>query len=157
MKADPYADHEAKAENVERIGRKPLLHRLDGLSHEVARGGDVGLGVIPPDFALTGALAQMKVLRAPADKSSLVSSLADRAKAKGIAGDWARQATSVYEQKVLPALDRRSAACCAAMAGIYQELLGKIATDPEIIMRGRASLTTGQKLRVAGRGLVRRG
>jgi 15-cis-phytoene synthase len=59
--------------------------------------------------------------------------------------------------KLLPALDRRSAACCSAMAGIYQELLGKIAADPEIIMRGRASLTTGQKLRVAGRGLVRRG
>src|SRR5204862_5207330 len=42
---------------------------------------DVGLGVIPPDFAITGALNQMKVLHAPADKSSLVSSLADRAKA----------------------------------------------------------------------------
>ena len=70
---------------------------------------DVGLGVIPPDFAIAGALAQMKVLHAPADKSTLVASLADRAKAKGIAGDWTRQATSLYEQKVLPALDRQMA------------------------------------------------
>jgi uncharacterized protein (DUF885 family) len=70
---------------------------------------DVGLGVIPPDFAISGALEQMKVLHAPADKSTLVSSLVDRAKAKGIAGDWGRQATSVYDQKVLPALDRQMA------------------------------------------------
>jgi uncharacterized protein (DUF885 family) len=51
----------------------------------------------------------MKVLHAPADKSTLVSSLADRAKAKGIAGDWQAQATAVYLQKVLPALERQMA------------------------------------------------
>ncbi len=70
---------------------------------------DVGLGVIPPDFALTGALNQMKVLHAPADKSTLVSSLSDRAKAKGIAGDWSKAASAIYEQKVLPALERQMA------------------------------------------------
>jgi len=70
---------------------------------------DVGLGVVPPDFALTGALAGMKVLRQPADKSTLVSSLANRARAKGIAGDWAAQATAVYDGKVVPALDRQMA------------------------------------------------
>ena len=70
---------------------------------------DVGLGVIPPDFAIAGAISQMKVLHAPADKSTLVSSLADRARAKGIAGEWARQATGIYEQKVLPALERQMA------------------------------------------------
>ncbi|HKP78763.1 MAG TPA: DUF885 family protein [Phenylobacterium sp.] len=70
---------------------------------------DVGLGVVPPDFALTGALAGMKVLRAPADRSSLVTSLANRAKAKGIAGDWTAQATAAYEGKVIPALDRQMA------------------------------------------------
>jgi phytoene synthase len=57
---------------------------------------------------------------------------------------------------LLPALDRRSAACCSAMAGIYQELLTKIAANPELVMRGRTSLTTGQKLRVAARGLAGR-
>ncbi len=70
---------------------------------------DVGLGVIPPDFCIAGALGQMKTLHAPADKSTLVSSLSNRAKAKGIDGDWAGQATKVYEQKVLPALDRQMA------------------------------------------------
>ena len=70
---------------------------------------DVGLGVIPPDFAVRGAIAQMKVLRAPADKSSLVSSLATRAAAKGIAGDWQKRATAIYESRVVPAIGRQIA------------------------------------------------
>jgi uncharacterized protein (DUF885 family) len=70
---------------------------------------DVGLGVIPPDFAIAGALGQMKTLHQPADKSSLVASVADRARAKGIAGDWAGQATAAYQAKVLPALERQMA------------------------------------------------
>ncbi|MGZ3378229.1 MAG: DUF885 domain-containing protein, partial [Phenylobacterium sp.] len=70
---------------------------------------DVALGVIPPDFCIAGALGQMKTLRAPADQSTLVASLARRAKAQGIEGDWAGQATGVYEQKVIPALDRQMA------------------------------------------------
>ena len=53
-------------------------------------------------------------------------------------------------------LDRRSAACCSTLAGIYHELLGKIARNPEIVMSGRASLATGEKLRVAARGLAGR-
>lgn len=56
--------------------------------------------------------------------------------------------------QLLGLLDRRSAACCAAMAGIYRQLLGKIAADPGIVMRGRASLPATEKLLVAGRALV---
>jgi uncharacterized protein (DUF885 family) len=70
---------------------------------------DVGLGVVPPDFALAGAIAGMKVLRAPGEKSSLVTSLAERARAKGIAGDWTAAATAAYEAKVVPAIDRQVA------------------------------------------------
>jgi 15-cis-phytoene synthase len=57
--------------------------------------------------------------------------------------------------QLLPLLDWRSTACCAAMAGIYRELLGRIATDPSIVMRGRASLSARDKLRVAARSLAR--
>ena len=57
--------------------------------------------------------------------------------------------------QLLPLLDRRSAACCAAMAGIYHDLLRRIAADPTVVMRGRASLPTRDKLRVAGRSLLR--
>lgn len=70
---------------------------------------DAGLGVIPPDFALKGALDGMATLHATPDKSSLVSSLVDRAQAKGIAGDWGREAAAVYVQKVLPSLERQMA------------------------------------------------
>jgi uncharacterized protein (DUF885 family) len=70
---------------------------------------DVGLGVVPPDYAITGAIAGMKVLRAPPEKSTLVTSLANRTKAKGIAGDWGAQATAAYTGKVVPALDRQMA------------------------------------------------
>lgn len=70
---------------------------------------DVGLGVVPPDFAIAGALSGMKVLRQPADKSTLVISLVSRTSAKGVAGDWQGLATKVYEGKVLPALDRQMA------------------------------------------------
>jgi 15-cis-phytoene synthase len=61
--------------------------------------------------------------------------------------------------QLLPLLDYRSAACCAAMAGIYRELLQRIAADPDAVMRGRVSLSTRDKLTVAARSLagVRRG
>jgi 15-cis-phytoene synthase len=57
--------------------------------------------------------------------------------------------------KLLGLLDRRSAACCAAMAGIYRELLTRIAADPSAVMRERVSLPATDKLRVAARSLAR--
>jgi phytoene synthase len=58
--------------------------------------------------------------------------------------------------RLLDVLDRRSAACCGAMAGIYRELLDRIAADPAQVMTGRMSLPTRDKLRVATRALTRR-
>ena len=90
------------------------LSRLDGfatlMDQEIERARhDIALGVIPPDFAIDGALSQMKVLRQPAASSTLVTSLATRTAAKHIAGDWQARATQVYEAKVVPALDRQMA------------------------------------------------
>jgi uncharacterized protein (DUF885 family) len=67
-------------------------------------------GVIAPDFALDLTLGQMRKLRdtPPAD-SNLVRSLATRAAAKGVAGDWATPATQIVETRVRPALDRQIA------------------------------------------------
>ncbi len=56
--------------------------------------------------------------------------------------------------QLLPVLDRRSRACCAAMAGIYRELLDRIAADPSRMMVGRLSLPVSVKLRVAGAALA---
>jgi uncharacterized protein (DUF885 family) len=81
----------------------------------------VGLGVVPPDFAITGALSGMKVLRQPADKSTLVTGLIAKTKAKGVAGDWAAEATKVYEGRVVPAIDRQMA--------LLESLKGKAVHD----------------------------
>ncbi|MFA1545557.1 presqualene diphosphate synthase HpnD [Actinomadura chokoriensis] len=55
--------------------------------------------------------------------------------------------------RLLPLLDRRSAACTAAMAGIYRRLLETIAERPAIALNGRVSLPTWQKAVVAARAL----
>jgi 15-cis-phytoene synthase len=56
--------------------------------------------------------------------------------------------------RLLPLLDRRSAACTAAMAGIYRRLLTRIAADPLGALNARASLPTWEKAVVAGRALT---
>jgi uncharacterized protein (DUF885 family) len=99
---------ETKADCDAYLARLDAFARVMDQECECVR-HDVALGVIPPDFAISGAIAQMKVLRAPADQSSLVTSLVSRAAAKGIAGDWARQAAAVYQARVIPALDRQMA------------------------------------------------
>jgi len=47
--------------------------------------------------------------KTPAAQTGFVKSVAERAKAKGIDGDYAAQATALVEQKVFPALDRQIA------------------------------------------------
>ncbi len=51
--------------------------------------------------------------------------------------------------KLLPLLDRRSAACTGAMAGIYRRLLEQIAAEPAAVLRGRMSLSGREKATVA--------
>jgi uncharacterized protein (DUF885 family) len=70
---------------------------------------DVDLGVIPPDFVIERALTQMNGLKTDPAASPLVTSVAERATAKGIAGDYASQASAIYTEKVLPALERQIA------------------------------------------------
>ena len=57
---------------------------------------------------------------------------------------------------LLPMLDWRSAACTGAMAGIYRRLLERIAAQPAEVLRGRMSLSTGQKAVVAVKALAGR-
>jgi phytoene synthase len=68
----------------------------------------------------------------------------------------AERAEAWYDRglRLLPLLDRRSAACTAAMAGIYHRLLGRIAADPEHVRGHRLSLPARTKMAVAVRALV---
>ena len=58
-------------------------------------------------------------------------------------------------RRILPYLPRRARACVGVMAGIYQGILSGIERDPAVVFRRRMSLSTGRKLALAGRELVR--
>jgi phytoene synthase len=51
--------------------------------------------------------------------------------------------------QLVPLLDRRSAACCSAMSGIYRRLLDRIGDDPSLIRDRRLSLSGWAKTGVA--------
>jgi uncharacterized protein (DUF885 family) len=106
----------AKADADSYIARLSLM--AAALDQETARiQADGAAGVILPDFILATTLAQLSGFRkTPAAAQGLVKSVTDRAKAKGIAGDYAGQATALVEQKVYPALDRQIAALTALQA-----------------------------------------
>ena len=56
--------------------------------------------------------------------------------------------------RLLATIDRRSAACTGAMAGIYRRLLERIASQPSAVLRGRVSLPAGEKALVAASALA---
>lgn len=74
----------------------------------------------------------------------------------GLVAFQAERAQGYFEEglRLLPMLDRRSRACTAAMAGIYHRLLGRIAAEPESVLRGRVSLPGWEKAYVALSGLA---
>ena len=56
--------------------------------------------------------------------------------------------------RLLVTIDRRSAACTGAMAGIYRRLLERIARQPSAVLAGRMSLPAGEKALVAAQSLA---
>jgi phytoene synthase len=70
----------------------------------------------------------------------------------------AARARDWYDEglQLLALLDRRSAACCSAMAGIYRVLLDRIDEQPSLVFDRRLSLSGWQKTAVAARALAGR-
>ncbi|HEX4091212.1 MAG TPA: squalene/phytoene synthase family protein [Trebonia sp.] len=56
--------------------------------------------------------------------------------------------------RLLATIDRRSAACTGAMAGIYRRLLNRIAANPHAVLEGRMSLPGSEKALVAAEALA---
>jgi phytoene synthase len=54
-------------------------------------------------------------------------------------------------ERLIPLLDRRSAASAAAMSGIYAALLDRIAAQPSLVYGGRLSLPVWHKAAIAAR------
>jgi len=68
-------------------------------------------GFIAPNWSLDLALKQMAELRSSApEQNSMADSVASRAAAKSIAGDWRGRAAKIIAGQVYPALDRQIAA-----------------------------------------------
>jgi phytoene synthase len=58
-------------------------------------------------------------------------------------------------RRLLPYLPRRARACVGAMSAIYESILDEIARRPSVVFRKRVSLSTSQKLALAGRELMK--
>jgi phytoene synthase len=84
------------------------------------------------------------------------SSDAEKARFAGLVDFEAARAREWYGSglRLLSTIDRRSAACTGAMAGIYRRLLEKIAGNPSAVLNGRTSLPAGEKVMVAVQALV---
>ncbi|MGB9282179.1 MAG: presqualene diphosphate synthase HpnD [Pseudonocardiaceae bacterium] len=68
----------------------------------------------------------------------------------------AQRAHQWYDQglQLIPLLDRRSAACCTAMSGIYLRLLDRIAAQPSLVFDRRLALSGWRKAELAMRALA---
>ena len=103
-KVEDAADAEAYLDRLSALAR--------GMDDENARmRRDAAVGSIAPDFLLDTTLQQQAGYRGrPVAEWGLVTSLADRAAAAGIAGDWRARAERICEREVAPAIDRQVAA-----------------------------------------------
>ena len=105
-----------------RADAEAYLARVAGMAtaidQETARiKADAARGVVPPDFVAANTLSQLKGYRAtPAAEQKIVTSLAERARKAGIAGDWGTRAQAMVERLIYPALDREIATFAAATA-----------------------------------------
>jgi len=100
---------ETKADADAYLARMEAFARLMDQEAAIAA-RDYAEGVIPPDFVLDKALVQMKAFAdTPVAEAPLVLSVARRTKEKNIPGDWAGEATKIYQVSVLPALKRQIA------------------------------------------------
>ncbi|MFA4938076.1 DUF885 family protein [Brevundimonas sp.] len=93
-----------------------LLAETDRVREEYA------LGVVPPDFILAKAIRQQDgVLATPAATSPLTKSVVDRAREKGLTGDWGAQVERLVTERVYPALAAQNAVLKAALPNAVHE------------------------------------
>ena len=83
---------------------------------------EYAMGVIPPDFVIDKTLLQMGNITsvAPAE-SGMTTSLARRAAARNIAGDWAARAARIVERDVYPAIARQAETIRGQRAGAVHD------------------------------------
>jgi phytoene synthase len=134
--ADPLADALGVALQLTNILRDVLEDRVNGRIYLPAE-----------DLAQFGCTFELDEQGRFTDDEDALTALIEFEAAR--AQDW--YATGL---RLLPMLDGRSRACCAAMAGIYQRLLERIMARPWLALRSRMSLPGWEKATVAVRSLA---
>ncbi|MBV8245376.1 MAG: presqualene diphosphate synthase HpnD [Candidatus Eremiobacteraeota bacterium] len=124
---------------LERADELGLALQLTNILRDVCEDAQLGRIYLPQDELRAFGLSNAALMegRPEAGWDAFVAFQTERAR-----GLFARG----YE--VLRYIPRRPAACVGTMAGIYEVLLEKIAADPWLPLRGRASLSAAEKLRV---------
>jgi uncharacterized protein (DUF885 family) len=108
-----FLDSMHPVENAE--DAEAYLARLGQVGRAIDQNGDyqkemIARGLIAPGWSLDLVIKQLRALRGSAPEANgLVTSLARRAAAKGLAGDWAGRAAVIVRDKVYPAVDRQIA------------------------------------------------
>ena len=116
----------------------------DQLNADTARlRHDVGMGVAPPDFILDLTLDQMGKTVLPADKALVVTSIARRAAEKGLGDRYGKDAARIYNDKVLPALERQLAATKALRpSAVHDAGVWRFKEGPAFYEAARQATTT---------------
>ena len=93
------------------------------IDHEVSRAReDAALGVVPPAFVIEKAIAQTRSLIAQqADGRGLAASLARKAGAARLRGNWGDLANTIVDREIIPALDRQVVALTELQASAGNE------------------------------------
>ncbi|UUL81765.1 DUF885 domain-containing protein [Sphingomonas qomolangmaensis] len=125
------------------------LARLDAFAavldqESAVQAEEAARGYLAPDFSLDLTLRQMAALRAPAAaENNLTTSLARRAAAAGIAGDWSARAAAIVEDKVYPALDRQQTVIARLREGARSSAgIWEVPQGAEIYAAALAQATT---------------
>jgi uncharacterized protein (DUF885 family) len=107
---------ETRADCEAYVSRLQAFARNVDLEVQQSR-ADAARGVIPPSYILDKTLTQTRNLRGEhGAEAGLVRSLVRRARERGIAGDWERQAMAVVDGSLAQALDRQIAHLTALRA-----------------------------------------
>ncbi len=110
-------------------------------------------------FGLLGQQDSAPALLASLARGAQAADVHDRSEIERLEALVRFQAERAHEwfrrgMQLAPLLDRRSAACLQAMAGIYRRLLNRIAAHPERALAERISLPAGEKAWVAARSML---
>ncbi|MGH7912720.1 MAG: presqualene diphosphate synthase HpnD [Candidatus Dormibacteraceae bacterium] len=135
------ADGEAALHHADNLG---LALQLTNILRDVLEDASMDRVYLPlQDLQRHGLSASDLVARVPHPESgweALVAFEVDRA--RGLYQDGLQLCEQV---------PKNSAACLRTMAGIYEQILDRIAAEPRAVLSGRVSLSMGSKLGIAAR------